>query len=152
MSHAVRVLNYSGHAITPGVKQNIEALIHHQIDIMDFDQHVPNLDDIEQSAIDLVDAAHLTEADWNEEPPIVLVPGLGVLAVYILTVIHGVSGRFPRIVWMGKNPETGGYDLPHYAELDELRMKMRQRRQTDRQPQPEASHPDLTTLSNSPNA
>lgn len=88
------------------------------------------LDDVDlaEDVLRLVDEAAISQEEWQQRPPVVVVPSFGVAAALVVTVIHGLSGYFPRIVWLRRSPATGAFDILEDVDLTELRMAARGKR------------------------
>jgi hypothetical protein len=66
----------------------------------------------------IVDAAGLTEDDWQTLPLIVNVPGFAYIAAALIAEIHGRAGYFPNIMRLRRSPQDSTKFL--FAELIRL--------------------------------
>ncbi|MDR0837438.1 MAG: hypothetical protein LBM94_04405 [Propionibacteriaceae bacterium] len=121
------VLNFSGHPVTPGVRAAIEDLVVNTVDIYELPRTV-DTENLADECLAWFTSVPLDLAQWQEHPPLVMVPALGSAAVALVAVVQGVVGSFPRLLWLTKNPSTAAFDEPHILDLDELRLIARRLR------------------------
>jgi len=121
------VLNISGHRVSPGVQSAIEAALGAPIRVRELSRHL-DLDNLVADVGTLVDSAAISQDEWQENPPLVMLPTLGIAAAVALAELHGRSGFFPTIVWLQRDPGTGAYDRPMMVDLAGVRDGARRSR------------------------
>jgi hypothetical protein len=77
----------------------------------------------------IVDAAGLTEEEWQTVPTIVNVPGFAYIASALIAEVHGRSGHFPTILRLKPSSEDRTKFLfAELIQLQEIRDSARTRR------------------------
>lgn len=77
----------------------------------------------------VVDAAGLTEEEWQTVPTIVNVPGFAYIASALIADLHGRSGHFPTILRLKRSSEdTTKFLFAELIQLQEIRDSARTRR------------------------
>lgn len=126
----VLVLNFSGHELTSGVRDDVEALVGEAIDVRELSRQL-NLDALASDISALVDSAGIPRQVWQEQQILVMVPNLGAAAAVLCAYLHGVTGSFPRLLWLTQEPATGTYTVPVLLDLPAIRTQGRLARFSD---------------------
>lgn len=126
----VLILNFSGHELTRGVRADIEALVGEAIDVRELSRQL-DLAALERDVADLVDSAGVSREVWQEEKILVMAPTLGAAAAVLCAHVHGLTGAFPRLLWLTREPDTGTYTVPVLLDLPEVRTRGRLARFSD---------------------
>lgn len=121
------VLNISGHEVAPGIRQSIENSLGTRIEVRELSRNLA-LDNLVDDLGALLDSAQISQAEWQENPPLVMLPTLGIAAAVALADLHGRCGFFPAVVWLQRNPQTGAFDKPVITDLAVVREAGRLRR------------------------
>ncbi|WP_295888523.1 CRISPR-associated protein Csx15 [uncultured Thiohalocapsa sp.] len=78
---------------------------------------------------EIVDAAGLSEDDWQTLPLIVNVPAFAYIAAGLIAEVHGRAGHFPSILRLRRAPEDNTRFLfAELLKLQDIRNQARQRR------------------------
>ncbi len=110
------LLNFS-HPITPAQQAQIETLIRQPVDrvlaaLPQFDEQQP----FGPQVAALIGQIHLTPAQWQGEPILIVLPSLNFIAAALLAELHGRMGYFPPVV--RTRPVAGA--LPRQFEVAEI--------------------------------
>lgn len=120
----VLVLNFSGHELTQGVRTAVEALMDEAIDVRELSRQI-NLDTLEHDVEDLVASAGVSRQIWQEQQVLIMAPTLGAAAAVLCAYVHGLTGSFPRLLWLAREPDSGTYTVPVLLDLPEVRTRGR---------------------------
>lgn len=94
------------------------------IDVRELSRQI-NLDALGQDVADLVDSAGVSRQVWQEQQVLVMVPTLGAAAAVLCAYVHGLTGSFPRLLWLTQEPTTGTYTVPVLLDLPQIRTRGR---------------------------
>lgn len=120
----VLVLNFSGHELTQGVRTAVEALMDEAIDVRELSRQI-NLDTLEHDVEDLVASAGVSRQIWQEQQVLIMAPTLGAAAAVLCAYVHGLTGSFPRLLWLAREPDSHTYTVPVLPDLPEVRTRGR---------------------------
>lgn len=78
-----------------------------------------------QQLLELLTKTGLTQDEWESLPIVVNVHPFAPDAVALIACIHGLSGHFPNIVRMARNPKTEKFEAVELLQLQSLRNEAR---------------------------
>ncbi len=83
-----------------------------------------------KQAVALVDGLGLSPREWQQEPPLIVLPSLNFGAAAVLAELHGRCGDFPSIVRTRPVPDSllPGYEVAEIVNLKTIRDAARKKR------------------------
>lgn len=121
------VLNISGHAVTPGVRDRLDALLGGRCEVRELSRML-DLGALESDVTTVIEDAVVTPQQWQEGEVWVMPPTLGIAAAAVCAYLHGLTGAFPRMVWLRRDAVTGAFIHPEILDLSRIRDSGRSRR------------------------
>jgi hypothetical protein len=120
------ILNFS-HPISARQLETIQQIsqtdVSRVIDIkVDFDHQLPFVTQLRQ----LLTEIELSSEAWQNERILVNPPALNVIAVLLLSELHGRRGNFPEVIRL--KPAGGQYEVAELIPLQEVRDEARKQR------------------------
>ncbi len=124
------IVNFA-HPITEEQKNRIGELAGRRVEqVRDVAAQFNEEGDYETQARTLVDAAGLSETEWQTLPLIVNLPSLNIIAALVIAEIHGRAGYFPAVLRL--RPAVGGavrtFEAAEIVNLQGVRDRARERR------------------------
>lgn len=125
----MKIINFA-HPITANQITQIQALLNESPVPVNVPTNVDRARPVAEVAKELVDAVGFTAEQWQGDRFIVNVPGLAVVAIAVLTEIHGRCGYFPPVINLrpvaGATPPV--FEVAEIVNLASVRASARTRR------------------------
>jgi len=119
----VIVVNLSGHPLTDSQREELGAKYRVYVEeLIELPVHFDPQQDLKSQAREYVHRIGLAPEEWSERQVHVILPGLAPGAAAILATIHGLSGGFPKVLWIYQAPhDRTRYELAQVVDLQECR-------------------------------